>query len=70
MKLDRDDFDMKGLASEPDDADEASHAEIAEVQENERGCPLVGMGARPWAGVPILARARVATHTRAPVTPP
>lgn len=57
VKLDRDDFDMKGLASEPDDADEASHAEIAEVPENEQGvpaggqgCPPMGRGAHPNAG--------------------
>ncbi|WP_247460213.1 helix-turn-helix domain-containing protein [Bradyrhizobium sp. 153] len=57
VKLDRDDIDLKGLASENDDVDDASHAEIAEVPENGegvpaggQGCPPMGTGAHPSAG--------------------
>lgn len=57
VKLDRDDFDLKTLAPDVDDDDEASHAENAEVPETEggvpaggQGCPPVGTGAHACAG--------------------
>ncbi|MFB6460468.1 helix-turn-helix domain-containing protein [Bradyrhizobium tunisiense] len=57
VRLDRDDVDLKGLASDPDDADDASHAEIAEVPEigegvpaGGQGCPSMGTGAHPSTG--------------------
>lgn len=57
VKLDRDDFDLAGLARDADDDSDESHAEIAEVPENGegvpadgQGCPPMGTGAHPNAG--------------------
>ncbi|WBL75617.1 helix-turn-helix domain-containing protein [Bradyrhizobium xenonodulans] len=57
VKLDRDDFDLKSLAREPDDVDDESHAENAEVPEigegvpaGGQGCPPMGRGAHTYAG--------------------
>lgn len=57
VKLDRDDFDLKSLARDGDDDVDESHAEIAEVPENDggvpaggQGCPPAGTGAHPYAG--------------------
>lgn len=64
VKLDRDDIDLKGLASETDDIDDVSHAEIAEVPENGEGVPAGGQGCPPM-GTGARASTGTGAHTYA-----